>query len=501
MRQLPSGTRAADGVSPLVLRCGALTVLRCGRLAAWHSQSDALDDAGSGVATPSAYRACRWFWSCSELRKRCLYICEVRRVQGSAPSCDSARGDGQVFLIYAMAHDDCAPICAESAVAACAELQERLKALYQATGEHAALVQPRVGEPSRWFGFGHEAVQQRLRGAWCGRAAKASVESCARCRPMEWSRSGAVRPSKPSPRAPRQQVDASTATLRRARAPLTRALRRLTDAHTAARARPSSAVRPHDDAAVRHHPPTSCTTTPCATPTHATSAPRPPRRSRACDSVGQEKGGISRTVEYRELCRHNLRRLSVRRSAIHRWGVFSSERLHKGEMVIEYSGQLIRSSVSDAKERRYQRDGWCYMFRIDAETVVDATVKGGKARFINHCCQPNVRASILTLDGQARTALADVLIGWHSPPSHPYPHIVHSFGRVRVAVHVPVDDSSLAHSNGPAPPPLTTQERIIYIALRDIPVGQEITTDYKFALGGDKLSCNCGVPGCFGRMN
>lgn len=30
-----------------------------------------------------------------------------------------------------------------------------------------------------------------------------------------------------------------------------------------------------------------------------------------------------------------------------------------------------------------------YMFRVDDEWVVDATRKGGAARFINHCCEPN----------------------------------------------------------------------------------------------------------------
>lgn len=59
-----------------------------------------------------------------------------------------------------------------------------------------------------------------------------------------------------------------------------------------------------------------------------------------------------------------------------------------GEMVIEYAGELIRSTLTDKRERYYDGRGiGCYMFKIDENLVVDATMRGNAARFINHSCE------------------------------------------------------------------------------------------------------------------
>ncbi len=57
-------------------------------------------------------------------------------------------------------------------------------------------------------------------------------------------------------------------------------------------------------------------------------------------------------------------------------------------MVIEYAGELIRSTLTDKRERYYDGRGiGCYMFKIDDNLVVDATMRGNAARFINHACE------------------------------------------------------------------------------------------------------------------
>ena len=44
----------------------------------------------------------------------------------------------------------------------------------------------------------------------------------------------------------------------------------------------------------------------------------------------------------------------------------------------------------------------CYMFRIDTDEVVDATMSGNEARFINHACEPNCYSKVITVDGQKK---------------------------------------------------------------------------------------------------
>lgn len=72
------------------------------------------------------------------------------------------------------------------------------------------------------------------------------------------------------------------------------------------------------------------------------------------------------------------KQLRFSRSPIHDWGLYAMERIVKGEMVIEYVGELIRQAVADKREKAYERQGIgsSYLFRVDDEVVVDATKKG-----------------------------------------------------------------------------------------------------------------------------
>ena len=61
--------------------------------------------------------------------------------------------------------------------------------------------------------------------------------------------------------------------------------------------------------------------------------------------------------------------------------------------VVQYVGEIVGQRVADKREieyqsgKRQQYKSACYFFKIDREHIIDATRKGGIARFVNHSCQ------------------------------------------------------------------------------------------------------------------
>jgi histone-lysine N-methyltransferase SETD1 len=95
------------------------------------------------------------------------------------------------------------------------------------------------------------------------------------------------------------------------------------------------------------------------------------------------------------------------RSAIHNWGLYAMENIPKDDMIIEYVGEEVRQQIAELREKRYLKSGIgsSYLFRIDDNTVIDATKKGGIARFINHSCMPNCTAKIIKVEGSKRIVI------------------------------------------------------------------------------------------------
>lgn len=101
--------------------------------------------------------------------------------------------------------------------------------------------------------------------------------------------------------------------------------------------------------------------------------------------------GESDLLKFNQLKFRN-KQLKFAKSAIHDWGLFAMEPIAADEMVIEYVGQMIRPSLADFREQKYEAIGIgsSYLFRIDLETIIDATKCGNLARFINHSCNVNI---------------------------------------------------------------------------------------------------------------
>ncbi|XP_061189089.1 histone-lysine N-methyltransferase 2C-like [Saccostrea echinata] len=155
----------------------------------------------------------------------------------------------------------------------------------------------------------------------------------------------------------------------------------------------------------------------------------------------------SKSAQYRKLKTEWRTNVYLGRSRIQGLGLFAAHDLEKHTMVIEYIGYLIRNEVANRKEISYEEQNrGVYMFRIDNDTVVDATMAGGPARYINHSCNPNCVAEVVPFDKESK---------------------------------------------------------IIIITNRRIPTGEELTYDYKFDFEDEqhKIPCCCGAPNCRKWMN
>lgn len=87
--------------------------------------------------------------------------------------------------------------------------------------------------------------------------------------------------------------------------------------------------------------------------------------------------------------------IKVRRSRVHGQGVFALRRIAKGTRIIEYVGDRISHARAN---RRYDdhdaNDNHTFLFAVDRNVVIDATVDGNDSRFINHSCDPNCESNI-----------------------------------------------------------------------------------------------------------
>lgn len=126
---------------------------------------------------------------------------------------------------------------------------------------------------------------------------------------------------------------------------------------------------------------------------------------------GEEKAVADKNlvqVKYRQMKAVPIeQRLVARRSHIHGWGLFTKLEIPKHYPVVEYMGEIIRQRVADKREKAYELsgEGSCFMFRLDMKRIIDATKIGCMARFMNHSCQPNAYAKIMSADtdlGQER---------------------------------------------------------------------------------------------------
>ena len=158
---------------------------------------------------------------------------------------------------------------------------------------------------------------------------------------------------------------------------------------------------------------------------------RPQRKKRTRPRTTNSKNGAS---QY----------LKVRRSSVHGRGVFTTRPIRKRARIIEYTGRrILWSDVPEDLD-----DLRTYYFGLDDERkVINPSVGGNEARWINHSCDPNCKA---------------------------------------------FEDS---------------RGRVFIEALRDIRVGEELFYDYRLVIDVPRTKeieqeslCHCGSPRCRGNL-
>ncbi|KAJ8272620.1 hypothetical protein GJAV_G00091360 [Gymnothorax javanicus] len=150
----------------------------------------------------------------------------------------------------------------------------------------------------------------------------------------------------------------------------------------------------------------------------------------------------SKSSQYRRLKSEWKSNVFLARSGIQGLGLFAARDIEKYTMVIEYIGTVMRNELADRKQKLYEsKNRIAYMFRLDSDHVIDATLTGGPARYINHSCAPNCVAEVVTFE---------------------------------------------------------RGHRIIITSVRKIQKGEELCYDYKFDLEDEqqKIPCHCGAVNC-----
>ncbi|XP_055086131.1 histone-lysine N-methyltransferase 2C-like isoform X4 [Periophthalmus magnuspinnatus] len=159
------------------------------------------------------------------------------------------------------------------------------------------------------------------------------------------------------------------------------------------------------------------------------------------------QGRHSKSAQYRRMKAEWKSNVYLARSRIQGLGLYAARDIEKCTMVIEYIGTIIRSEVANRKERLYEsQNRGVYMFRIDNDFVIDATITGGPARYINHSCSPNCITEVVSIE---------------------------------------------------------KENKIIISSCRRIQRGEELCYDYKFDFEDDqhKIPCHCGAVNCRKWMN
>ena len=160
----------------------------------------------------------------------------------------------------------------------------------------------------------------------------------------------------------------------------------------------------------------SCTTNAC--PCYASGRECDPELCLSCGSgvhpavISTIKKQISNFCSY-SMCgnvglrRNERKRVAIGNSDVQGWGLFILEPALKGELIIEYKGEVVSNEEAERRGVVYDKLGCSYLFDLNPDFAIDATRLGNAVKFMNHSdesssnCFPEIKA----VDGEQRIGL------------------------------------------------------------------------------------------------
>jgi len=244
----------------------------------------------------------------------------------------------------------------------------------------------------------------------------------------------------------------------------------------------------------------------------ATRPPTPPGWGSAVSGTAVPLEVLSRRARY------TTGTLHMGRSSIDGAGLFATSRIPLDDVVGEYVGEVVSGGVCELREGKYDTSGVAdYMFRIGQHEVIDASLFGGRARYINHSCDPNCYA-VATLPVAERSTNSSTPAGGELPidlwsGGHIFPQ--QARGKGYGGVYASGDPGGRAGARA-LPENLKfsgmrvhtrtrranmERRRVFVYAGKGISRGEELTYDYQFPQDEKLVTCKCGTPACRGTLN
>ena len=88
-------------------------------------------------------------------------------------------------------------------------------------------------------------------------------------------------------------------------------------------------------------------------------------------------------------------------------GLFAVAPIAKGDIIVEYEGPRIPTSLARELDRRRANK---YLFEIDTRWTIDGSARSNLVRYANHACKPNAEA-VLRRGRMMFRAVKDIAAG------------------------------------------------------------------------------------------